>query len=191
VSVHRVAFSGTFVGERMPESCLPEGIHWQATHGSPDSPDRHFVLMEAENAARAVATVEAALRGLGEFREFASRSFPSYGAECGCRPFVLPGNPPNWDELDLDITDVERRLLESLLDDIEATWVLLRDHPDLDRAAAEQSLRRLEEIGFVASAKAMSCNPVAFEELDNYWAITDDGWDRLGLIRSPRSGELA
>jgi len=188
VFVHRVAFSGTFAGEQLPDAHLPDGIHWQASQMSPDS-DRHFVLLEAENAAQAVATVETALRGLGEFHEFASRSFPAYGAEPGCRPFVTPGNPPNWDELDLGITDTERRLLESLLDVIEATWVLLRDYPDLDRAGAEQSLRRLEEIGLVASSRAMSCNPAAFEAPDNYWAITDTGWDRLGLIVSPRHGE--
>lgn len=81
---------------------------------------------------------------------------------------------------------IERAALGCLLDAAEPTWMVVREleMPD-DRAGVISVLRGLEARGAVYSTVETSGEEGRASEPDRWWALTDEGWDLLGLIKSP------
>jgi hypothetical protein len=76
-----------------------------------------------------------------------------------------------------------------MLDDHEPTWIVVAD-PDVDagRREVEAALDVLEALGLVRSRLAASGQLGRDAEPERWWAITPDGWDLLGFIRSAAYG---
>ena len=77
-------------------------------------------------------------------------------------------------------------VLGTLLNDAEPTWIIVQD-PEVpgDRDSVEAALRDLEQRGFVHSTWELSGEHDREPGMDHWWALTDEGWDLLGLIKSP------
>ncbi|HEX3433347.1 MAG TPA: hypothetical protein VHT25_04710 [Solirubrobacteraceae bacterium] len=103
------------------------------------------------------------------------------------RPFYR-----TWQEVDWDapcrsrLSEPEREVLACLLDAAEPTWIVASALTgSSDRAAVEEILRGLEEQGLLSSVIEEGGEPGGEGELDHWWAVTDGGWDVLGLIKPP------
>ena len=57
-----------------------------------------------------------------------------------------------------------------------------------DRNGVEAILKHLKEQGLVDSLRVAGGEPGKESEHDDWWSVTDEGWDLLGLIKSPRYG---
>jgi hypothetical protein len=87
-----------------------------------------------------------------------------------------------------DLTEFHVMLLDNLLDgSAEPTWIVLHD-PETggNREVVEARFRELELRGLVTRSRELSGRPDGeFMELDDWWALTDQGWEVLGLIKPP------
>lgn len=78
-------------------------------------------------------------------------------------------------------------LLDNLLDAAEPTWVVLGD-PDTpdDRDLVESAFHRLEQRGFVTHTREASGKPDgSVLEPENWWELTDQAWELMGMIKRP------
>jgi hypothetical protein len=94
------------------------------------------------------------------------------------------------------LTELERALIGTLLDAAEPTWIIV-EHPNVtdDLERVETTLRGLEDRGLVYSTWKPAYGPDDFGVLEDWhgrphrmchwWALSDEGWDLLGLIKSP------
>jgi hypothetical protein len=149
------------------------------------------VLVEAGSAQEAVACVREALApelAFGFYTDFTvglvlnSRGEPWSGA------FYRRWDDVEWErEPQASLAPIERAALGCLLDAAEPTWLVAREleMPD-DRAGVISVLRGLEAQGLVYSTVEEGGEPGRDGELDRWWAITDEGFDLLGFIKSPR-----
>lgn len=78
-------------------------------------------------------------------------------------------------------------LLDSLLDGAEPTWIVLEDPATGgDRQVVESAYGELERRGLVTRTPEGNL-PDAHKlpDRDDWWMITDRGWEILGLIKRP------
>jgi hypothetical protein len=138
-----------------------------------------------------MATVRKALAGHGSFSEYRASSVTDARGEIWRRPFDR-----SWDEIDwqdvparASLSDLERAVLHCLLDDHEPTWIVAAD-PEVsaDRVRVKAVLDGLEEKKLVTSVLAASGESGRESEPDRWWAVTDEGWDLLGMIKPPSYG---
>ncbi len=126
--------------------------------------------------------------GTGDtFGEFSAVQASYRGRDGRRRPFSLL-HELLWSEVrcEPELSDLQKDLMEVITPAGEATWILLRV-PDLggDREAVESALNDLKQRGFVYSTWEQSCEPGDFWGMDNWWAISDAGWELLGVLKSP------
>jgi hypothetical protein len=99
----------------------------------------------------------------------------------------------SWQEVDWEavprraaLTRLQRDALGCLLDAAEPTWLLARElELSDDRARVISVLRELEARGLLHSTLEESGEPGRECESTRWWAITGEGWDLLGLVKSP------
>jgi hypothetical protein len=95
----------------------------------------------------------------------------------------------DWEEVQhkAPLTELQRNVLLALLDDHEPTWIVAQDrHVSGDRDGVVVALRDLEARNLVRSRRAESGEAGRESALEDWWALTDNAWDLLGLIKSPR-----
>lgn len=152
---------------------------WGSPHGH-----GYYFLVCADTQEAAILSIRQAVGPLGEHAEFTADE-------------VLP--PPGWKGLnqrEIDwpdvhgrcrLTELQQTLLDGLLDAAEPTWILLK-HLELteNRDTVEAALRELEQRGLLLRTREPSGAAGATgDEPENWWMITDNGWEMLGLIKRP------
>ncbi len=97
-----------------------------------------------------------------------------------------------WHEVDWEteprasLASIERAALGCLLDAAEPTWIVAEElEMSDDRAGVISVLRGLEARGVVCSTVEESGEPGRACESERWWAVTDEGFDLLGFIKSP------
>jgi hypothetical protein len=94
----------------------------------------------------------------------------------------------DWTEVQrkTHLSDLQQASLCALLDAAEPTWIVLGS-PEVreERDRVETALKDLERRSLVYSTWEPALGPEGEPEMDNWWALTDEAWDLLGLIKSP------
>jgi hypothetical protein len=191
VIVFRVSFEGASLTEAAKAALTNGDAWWEGTERHPRETDRHRVLIEATTAGEATERVRSVLARQGEFTRFRASAVRNRRGEVRHGPFYR-----RWEEIDWGVvpararlTGDEKAVLFMLADAGEPTWIVANEmKPAKDRANVELVLEGLREQGLVRSSLEESGEPGKESELDRWWAITDDGWEMLGMVRSPRYG---
>lgn len=186
--VHRVSLRGS-LSEEAKTSLQARGVFWLTSREAPGEQSRHFVLVDAANAGRATTAVRDALALDAIAVDPETKVYDDFGV--GRRPFVPPGTGPDWDEVRtrIQLTAEQENLLDSLLDNVEPTWQLIGATGEpTERNEATAALANLERLGLVRKTRQWSGKSADMADLDDWWEITDHGWDLLGLIPSPCYG---
>jgi hypothetical protein len=81
------------------------------------------------------------------------------------------------------LTELQREVLDVLLDDSEPTWILEREleGQGIDRATLEALLAELEVAGVVSRTREESGNPaMPYPDPENWWCLTELGRRLVG-----------
>lgn len=186
VIVFRVRFSGPLLSDEAMDALTAAGVAWEGSEHGPEEPARHRALVETSTEPNAINTVAGLLEAHGSFGNFSASPVTNSRGERWRGPIRN-----SWDQIDWHsepklarLRDPERAVLFSLADDGEPTW-LVAGAVSVDRSSAEAMLEGLQEQGLVYSDLLEAWEPGKEDYLDRWWAITDEGWDLLGLIKSP------
>jgi hypothetical protein len=204
--VSRPVFRVSFSGSRLEPSVISRrldrvDLRWEGSQGNADDPNEHHrVLVGASTENEAIELARDALIPYGDFGNFQAAPVTDAGGGAKRTPIR------RWEDIDWDdvtskaaITELERALIGTFLNAAEPTWIILHhlDVPD-DLELVEGALRDLEERGLVLSTWEPAGGPEDFgvletwhgrpERMCHWWALADEGWDLLGLIKSPRYG---
>jgi hypothetical protein len=184
--VFRVRFSDGL--EPPPQDALvAAGARWE---GSEDSPEmsHHRILVGASTEDEAIGIVREALRSHGSFRDFDAEPVRDRRGEI-TRTLIRSWEDIDWEQVQRKsgLSEFQRLVLGTLGNAAEPTWIIVHD-PDVlgDRDSGEAALRDLEQRNIVHSTWEESGEPGHESAMAQWWAITDEGWDLLGLIKSPR-----
>jgi hypothetical protein len=184
-----VSFSGPPLESAVMRAALDSrDSRWEGSEGHfDDATWRHRALVGAARGEEAVETVGKALAPYGSFADFHAAPVTDTRGEIKRTPIR------SWEEIDWDrihgevvLSELQRILLGRVLNRAEPTWIML-DAPDVpdDRGEVEAALRDLEQRGIVYSKVEQSGETGRERAPENWWALTDEGWDLLGLIKSP------
>jgi len=188
MKVFRVHFDGEDLGDTATAALLAADAWWEGTEGGPSAPCHHRALVEAETEAEATEAVKAAVEPHGEYTNFIASPVTDANGEVRRGPFYR-----RWREIDWQATperarlsELERGVLFAL-----AEWgiptadvVADSDVPTTDRGRVEVTLESLRSRKLVFSTVEYIGHPV--NRPGRWWAITDEGWDLLGMVKSPR-----
>jgi hypothetical protein len=181
--VFRVVFDGPPLAEPQVDGDAT-GVEWEGSRGFPDNVRfRHYFLVEGMAPDAAITALRRAVDHPGAFSGFAAAE-------------VTP--PPGWkglgEEIDwahvatrAELTKLQETLLDNLLNSPEPTWIMLEDSDtDGDRELVEAAFRDLEQRNLVTRTREASGNPAAEPtDPEDWWALTNEAWDLLGLIKRP------
>jgi hypothetical protein len=198
--IFRVSFSGPALERTTLSAALDAAdLRWEGSESRADeSIERHRALVGAASEDEAIAIALEALAGYGTFREFEVTPVLDARGEITRTPLRTQWREVYWKSVERKVTldDLERLLISTLLNAAEPTWIILRD-PDVpdDPGRVEAALHDLERRGLVYSTWEPAGDPGDFgvleswhgrpERMCHWWALTDRGWDLLGLIKSP------
>jgi hypothetical protein len=101
------------------------------------------------------------------------------------RPRISPIG--RTDSISAPISELQRAVLGALCNDAEPTWIVVQD-PDVpgDRESVLAALRDLEARNLVHSVIAESAQTGRESANEDCLALTDECWDLVVLIESPR-----
>jgi hypothetical protein len=187
-TVYRVSFVGPDLTDSASAALDATGTVWDGTESRAGQPCRHRGLVRATTEYDAIATVRRALEAHGSFQEYTAAPVRNAKGDAWRGPFYRSWQEVDWQMPErASLTELERTVLWALMNDHEPTWVIARD-PDVhaDRAQIEAALQQLEQRKLVDRRMAASGEPGRETESEPWWAITDEGWDLLGFIKSPR-----
>lgn len=198
--IFRVSFSGPALETATLSAALDAtNLRWEGGESRADaSTERHRALVGAASEDEAIATVHKALTPYGTFSDFQATPVRDARGEVRRTPLRTHWREVDWEEVERKATlsDLERALIATFLNAAEPTWIILEDldMPD-DRERVEATLRDLERRGLVDNTWEPAGGPDDFgvleswggrpERMCHWWALTDEGWDLLGLIKSP------
>jgi hypothetical protein len=189
--VYRVSFKGTELSDAARGALTAAGAPWEGSECDAEGPWRHRTLVEAVSGQDAIAAVRKALAvyvAFGSYIAFAAHPVRDSRGELWRGPFYRSVREIDWQAVPrrAKLTELERAMLGCLLDAAEPTWIVLAelDEP-LDRAGVEAVLADLERQALVYSVLEEGGEPGKESELDRWWALTDECWDILGMIKSP------
>jgi hypothetical protein len=188
LAIYRVTFSGGELTDAAKAAVTAAGAWWEGTASGPDELDRHRVLVEVAGEQQAIASVRAVLAPHGSFGQYAASPVRDSRGEVWRGPFYR-----KWQEIDWQavperaaLIDIERAVLGALADAGEATWLVAKAlDMAADRASVEAVLESLQDQNLVYSVLEEGGEPGKESEPDRWWAITDEGWDLLGFVKSP------
>jgi hypothetical protein len=191
MTVFRVCFQGTALTNQARVALDAAEAPWEGSEAGPDGPCRHRALVQAGSEQAAIRSVREALApyvAFGSYLDFTATPVRDSRGELWRDVFHR-----SWQEVDWDatprragLTSLQRDALGCLLDAAEPTWIVARELELSDgRAGVIAVLRELEAEGFVHSTVEEGGEPGREREPERWWAITDEGWDLLGLIKSP------
>jgi len=190
MTLFRVAFRGADLTQRAKDALNTVEAAWEGTESLGEGPSRHRVLVAAGSAQQAVASVGEVLAS-----ELASGFYTNFTVEVVRDSRGEPWSEAfrrTWEEVEWEteprasLAPIERAALYCLLDAAEPTWIVARElEMSDDRAGVISVLRGLEAQGVVYSTVEASGEQGRESEPDRWWALTDEGWDLLGLIKSP------
>ena len=189
MAVYRVSFLGA--DDEVAQDALTTGALWEGSRFGPDEPSRHRVLIEAGTEHEAIAGVRRALAARGSFREYEASLVTDSHGEAWRRPLSQSWADIDWEEAPrlASLRDLQRAVLSSLADAAEPTWIVAAEVSAVaDRDTVEAVLEELENNRLVYSVLEAGGEPGKDREIDRWWAITDETWDLLGLIKSPWYG---
>jgi hypothetical protein len=191
-AVFRVSFTGTELNEVAMAGLDGAGVAWEGSEAVSEGAWCHRVRVAAIDEQGAIAAVRTALNGraaLGAYTALAASVVRNSRGEVRRGPVA-----PSWADIDWQadprrarLTGEQRALIGCLLDDAEPTWVIASD-PDVssDRRQVESALTELQAEGLVFSVLSQAVEPGTEPRLERWWGATDECWDLLGLIKSPR-----
>jgi hypothetical protein len=167
-------------------------VAWEGSKAVPERAWRHCVRVAAIDEQGAIAAVRAAVSA---YIAFGAYTAFTASAVRDSRGEVWRGAvAPSWSDIDWQaeprragLSEEQRALIGCLLDDAEPTWIVASD-PDVSskRQDLESALADLEAKGLVFSVPSQAFEPGTESRLERWWAVTDECWDLLGLIKSPR-----
>jgi hypothetical protein len=184
--VYRVSFVGPDFTEGARAALVMAGAVEEGTEVGPAGPCRHCAVLHASTDQQAIAAVQGALETHGAFREYAAAPVRNAKGELWHGPFYRSWHEVAWQIPErARLTELQRTVLWALMDDHEPTWTIARD-ADVhgDRPQIEAALEQLEQQGLVDKRMAASGEPGRETDTEPWWAITDEGWDLLGFIKS-------
>jgi len=189
MGVFRVSFVGPDLTEASNAALTAAGPAWEGSECDEDGRCEHFALVEASTEHDAIAAVRTALSAHGSYVHYGAWPVRDSRGELWRGPFYR-----SWHEIDWQaaprrarLTDLQRAVLGSLLNRAEPTWIIPADPSvSADRASVEGVLRDLQAQGLVSSVLEEGGEPGKERESDRWWAVTDVGWDVLGIIKPPR-----
>jgi hypothetical protein len=186
--VYRVAFVGGELTHAAKAALEAAGAWWEGTATGSDEADRHRVLVESAGEHEAIASVRKVLGRQGSFEQYGAAPVRDARGELWRAPFYRTWQEIDWQAVPARarLTDGQRAVLGALAEWGEPTWRVMnaQDVPE-ERATVETVLDALEEQELVYSVLEEGGEPGKEYELDRWWAITDEGWDLLGFIKSP------
>lgn len=186
--VFRVSFTGPELAEGARAGLDGPDSRWEGSARGPAGPSRHRALVGARTADEALNRVRDALQDYGDFKDFDVVAVRDLRGEIRHTPV-----PRYWDDIDWGqvnrtspTSELQRQVLGAMLDAAEPTWIIARDLQDVgDRHSIEAALQSLAQRNLVYSRWSQLFGPSAEPEMGYWWALTDQGWDLLGLIKSP------
>jgi hypothetical protein len=190
-AVYRVSFKGADLTDAARDALTAAGVPWEGSVSGLDGPCRHRALARAASERDAIAAVRTALAAyvaFGSYVAFTAWPIRDSRGELWREPFYV-----QWDEIDWQanprrarLTEPEREVLSCLLNAAEPTWIVVSDpNVQMDRGRAEAVLSELESQSLVYSVLEEGGEPGRANDLDRWWALTDECWDTLGMIKSP------
>jgi hypothetical protein len=188
MAVYRVEFVGDELTDAATAALTAAGKWWEGSAFGPEEPSRHCVLVEATAEREAIASVRGVLAPHGSFGQYAASPVRGARGEVWRGRFYRSWRDIDWQAVPqrARLTELQRAVLGALADAGEPTWLVVKalDY-QADRAAVEAVLEGLQEQKLVYSVLEEGGGPARESELDRWWAITDEGWDLLGFIKSP------
>ncbi len=188
IVLYRVAFVGRELGDAESSGLTAAGARWEGSECDAGGVCRHRALIEAANEQEAIAAVRRALAAAGSLGQYDASPVRDARGEPRRGSFYRSWHEIDWQAVPrrARLTDLQRAVLGRMLDAAEPTWIIAAD-PDTsdDRPTVEAVLRGLQDQGLVDSTLEEGGEPGKESEPDRWWAITDEGWDLLGLIKSP------
>jgi hypothetical protein len=198
--IFRVSFTGPVLESSVLTAALDGADQrWEGSEHGNEPIGRHRALVGATTEDEAIRVLSAVLAPLGSFAAFRAEPVRDGRGEVIHAPIRK-----RWDEIDwakvenkAKLSDLQRTLVGKFLDAGEPTWMILKD-PDVpdDRDHVEAALGDLERRGLAYRTWEPAGGPDDFgvlqtrrghpERMCDWWALTDEGWDLLGLIKSPR-----
>jgi hypothetical protein len=183
VLVFRVWFSGPPLSDAARNALDALNRRWEGGNRA---------LVGAASDDEAASLVREALTGHGSFHDFRAEPVRDRHGKIKQTPIRKGCWEIDWTEVKrtTDLSELQRTILCTFLNVAEPTWIIIRD-PEVreERDRVEAALNDLQRRNLVYSTWEQSGAPEAGPaEMDNWWALTDEGWDLLGLIKSPGYG---
>jgi hypothetical protein len=187
-AVYRVAFEGPDLERAEISALRAKSAVWEGSSCDASGLCQHTARLWAHGPTEAIATARQILDAKGGFAGYHSRAVTDSEGQ----PWRASIDQ-TWREIDWStppragLAGLQRSVLGALLDDHEPLWIIMTD-PDVaaSSAAVEGALAELERQGLVDSRMAASGEPRHEADTVSWWAITEKGWDLLGVIASPR-----
>jgi hypothetical protein len=181
--VYRVSLSGGSLPAELEHELSGTGVILEGSEGGV-GPSRHWVLVRASDAAKAIRLVRDAVSGRGTFAGFSAQPVrDSVGKVWTGRCYR------RWQEIDWDarperaaLRELDRSVMGALADAAEPTRLVARE-AGRPRPVVETALRELRDAGLVESETAPFSDGDYDNEREDWWRLTHRAWDLLGFIK--------
>jgi hypothetical protein len=187
-AVYRVTFSGDELElqDEVMRALSLAGVAWEGNE-SGDGPSRHRVLVRGSSPRGAIGDVRDALAGLGDFDGFAAEPVRDAQGNVWRGKFYRRWHEVEWEDVPerATLTELQRAAMGAVADAAEPTALVVRE---VGRSArlVETALRELREKGLVDSHTEPFWDGERGDDQAEWWKLTDEAWDLLGFIKSPR-----
>jgi len=190
MEIYRILFIGTELSDGAKAAFAAAGAKWEGSECDAEG-WRHRVLVEAKTAQDGIVTVCRVLAAYGLYGDYNASPVNDSHGEARRGPFYRSWHEIDWHAVPrrARLTDLQRAVLGCLLNDAEPTWIITTDlQVSTDRVDVEAVLEELQEQNLVYGVLEEGGEPCKESEKDRWWALTEEGWDLLGLIKPSKYG---
>jgi len=191
MAIYRIMFIGTELSDAAKAALVAVGAKWEGSECDAEGRCRHRVVVEAKTAQDGVTIVRRGLAAYGSYGDYNGSPVSDSGGEARRGSFYRSWHEIDWQAVPrrARLTDLQRAVLGSLLNDAEPTWIITTDlQVSTDRVDVEAVLEELQEQNLVYGVLEEGGEPGKESEKDCWWALTEEGWDLLGLIKPSKYG---